>query len=61
MAAATGKTTDPAVAQRIVDALEKQAARTSDLQIKRLLLAAGCDILDHVLTQQRAEPARRAA
>jgi hypothetical protein len=59
MAASKLKVTDPAAAQRIVDSLEKQAAATSDLEIKRLLLTAGCDILDHVLAQQTEVPAAR--
>lgn len=57
MSTSKTKVTDPAVAQRIVDALEKQAEKTSDLQIKRLLLAAGCGILDHVLAQQTEKQA----
>ena len=59
MAASKLKVTDPAAAQRIVDSLEKQAAATTDLQIKKLLLTAGCDILDHVLAQQTEVPATR--
>ena len=55
------RVTDPAIAQRIVDVLEKQAAGTSDLQIKRLLLTAGCEILDHVLAQQTETAAARKA
>ena len=57
MSASKSKIEDPVVAHRIVDALEKQAAKTSDLQIKRLLLAAGCQILDHVLAQQTEKQA----
>lgn len=61
MSANKTRATDPAVAERIVDVLEKQAAATSDLQIKRLLLTAGCEILDHVLAQQTEAPAGRKA
>jgi hypothetical protein len=61
MAASKLKVTDPAVAERIVDVLERQAAATTDLQIKKLLLEAGCEILDHVLAQQTENTVARQA
>jgi hypothetical protein len=51
------KPVDPGIALRIVDSLEKQATKTSDLHLKRILLTSGCEILDHVLKQQMATKA----
>jgi hypothetical protein len=45
---------DPGVALRIVDALERQAHRTRDQELKRILLNSGCEILDLVLKQRAA-------
>ena len=53
----TAQLIDPAAALRIVDALEKQAARTEDLHLKRILLASGCQIIDRVLQQQTGRKA----
>ncbi len=44
--------TDPGVAIRIVDLLEKQAVKTADPHLKRILLVSSCEIIDHVLQQQ---------
>lgn len=45
---------DPGVVLRIVDALERQAHQSQDLELKRILLNSGCAILDLVLKQQTA-------
>ena len=45
---------DPGMAVRIVDALERQAHQTQDLELKRILLNSGCEIMDRVLKQQTA-------
>jgi hypothetical protein len=41
-------------AARIVEAIEKQVARTTDPHVKRLLLASGCQVIEHVLKQHKA-------
>ena len=45
--------TDLKLALRLVNSLEKQARRTEDPEMKRILLASGCDIIDRVLEQER--------
>ncbi len=39
-------------ALRLINNLEKQAKRTEDPEMKRILLASGCDIIDRVMEQQ---------
>ena len=36
-------------ALKLVDSIEKQAAKSEDPHVKRILLASGCQIIDHVL------------
>lgn len=48
---------DPGMVLRIVDALEKQADRTKDPELQRILLNSGCEILDLVLKPRAAAKA----
>lgn len=43
--------TDLRVALRMVTSLEKQARRSEDPEMKRILLTSGCDMIDRVLQQ----------
>jgi hypothetical protein len=38
-----------ASALKLVDSIEKQAAKSTDPHVKRILLASGCQIIDHIL------------
>ncbi len=40
-------------ALKIVDSIEKQAAKSEDPHVKRILLASGCQIIDHILKQHQ--------
>ena len=40
-------------AVKLVDSIEKQAAKTEDPHVKRILLTSGCRIIDHVLKQHQ--------
>jgi hypothetical protein len=44
---------EPAQVVQIADQLQKQAAQTTDPRLKRLLLAAGCEIIDAALNLHR--------
>lgn len=50
-AAADSLPTDPGEVLKLVHDLERQAAEASDPLIRRQLLRAGCDLLDHALKQ----------
>ncbi len=45
--------TDLQLALQLVNRLEKQARRIDDPELKRILLASGCDIIDRVMDQQQ--------
>lgn len=40
-------------ALKVVDSIEKQAAKSEDPHVKRILLASGCHIIDHVFKQHQ--------
>lgn len=57
---ATDKTTpitDLKRALKMVAALEKQAQRIDDPELKRIMLISGCDIIDRALEQQETRHA----
>ena len=39
-------------ALKLVNDIEKQAKKTDDPELKRILLISGCDIIDRVMDQQ---------
>ena len=47
--AASSSANHLANALKLVDSIEKQAAKSTDPHVKRILLASGCQIIDHVL------------
>lgn len=52
---------DPRMALKLVDTLEKQAERTDDPYLKRILLRSSCEIIDHVLGQHVPTKSQKAA
>ncbi|QDU38169.1 hypothetical protein Mal4_24920 [Maioricimonas rarisocia] len=52
---------DPRTALKLVDTLEKQAERTEDPYLKRILLRSSCEIIDHVLGQHMPATTKKAA
>ena len=50
---ATPSTIELASALKLVDSIEKQAAKSTDPHVKRILLASGCQIIDHILKASR--------
>lgn len=48
----TAPLTDLRVTLRLVTSLEKQARRSEDPEMTRILLTSGCDLIDRVLQQQ---------
>jgi hypothetical protein len=49
--------TDLQRALNLVNKIEKQARRIDDPELKRILLASGCDIIDRVMDQQQIQKA----